>query len=463
MKHRTELWLIWVTLIAMSCAPVTQHVHIPEDEDLQSAEPQIVEEIEVDSVWAANRVWFDLQTAGNRQFVAYYDRNRMMTVASREWGNETWTRKTLSSKLMWDSHNSVVMALDRKGHIHVSGNMHTHPLVYYRTTRPYDVESLREINQMIGEDEASVTYPRFFFDQEGSLLFSYRSGTCGNGNILVNRYISRAGRWERYLKQPLFEGIEADDDRAAYHRWSKDSDGNFHFIWMWRWTPEVATSHQICYATSPDLKSWKNGAGQEVSLPFRPDDAQVIVDGTLSRGGMHNSRYQIIISPDDRPIIAYVKYDKEGMTQLYLAAFLDGQWKLKKISDWQFRWKFFEGGDQMTAGATFDLVGFSGAGALVIDWETETGNSGRYTIDPNTLANMDDATWVRPKYPNAIHTKITDLPNMDVRLVDDRAGVLDNGEKYTLKWETRPPSHGRHAPAVIPEGPLSPLMLVKIN
>ena len=459
--HRSEIWLFVLLLMVMSCAPVTQHVYVPQDEDLQSLEMGISEQIEVDSVWAANRVWFDLQTAGNRQFVAYYDRDRMMTVASREWGNEEWIKKTLSSKLMWDSHNSVAMALDRKGHIHVSGNMHTHPLVYYRTTRPYDVESLREINDMIGVDEESVTYPKFFFDRDGSLLFSYRSGTCGNGNILVNRYISQSGRWERYLTEPLFEGVEAKDDRAAYHRWKKDAQGDFHFVWIWRWTPEVATSHQICYATSPDLKNWKNAAGEEVTLPFRPDDSQVIVDGTPSQGGMHNSRYDIILQKDDQPIIAYLKYDEEGMTQLYLAGFRQGKWLLKKISDWSFRWQFFEGGDQMTMGATFDLVGFSDEGILVIDWETETGQKGRYTIDPQAFEHTDQSVDIRSKYPKDIGTDLTGLPNMSTRLVDDRAGVLDNGDRYVLKWESQPASHGRHAPAIIPKGPLSPLILIK--
>lgn len=56
---------------------------------------EIVEQIEVDSVWVANRVWFDLHTIGNRQFVAYYDKDRMMTVASREIGSRKWVRKTI--------------------------------------------------------------------------------------------------------------------------------------------------------------------------------------------------------------------------------------------------------------------------------------------------------------------------------------------------------------------------------
>ncbi|NND33250.1 MAG: hypothetical protein HKN76_11725, partial [Saprospiraceae bacterium] len=72
----------------------------------------IVEQLEIDSVWVANKVSFDLHTVGNKQFVAYYDKNRMMTVASRELGSDQWQKKTLPSRLMWDSHNYVALGID---------------------------------------------------------------------------------------------------------------------------------------------------------------------------------------------------------------------------------------------------------------------------------------------------------------------------------------------------------------
>jgi hypothetical protein len=290
----------------------------------------IVKETLIDSVWAANRVWFALQTVGDLQFVAYYDKNRMMTVASRKIGDDSWKKKTLPNKLRWDSHNSVAMGIDAKGYIHVAGNMHADPLNYFRSKKPYDVSSMVELNKLIGIDEESVTYPKFFYNKEGDLLFSYRSGSCGNGNILVNRFIPEQEKWERYLKKSLFEGVGESDDRAAYHKFVKDSEGNFHFIWIWRWTPHVETSHQICYATTSDLMNWKNAAGETVSLPFRPDNDKLIVDGAPSKGGMHNSRYQIILTPDNEPVVGYVKYDEDELTQFYLARFVDNQWISKK-------------------------------------------------------------------------------------------------------------------------------------
>ncbi len=431
----------------------------------REGEMEIPDIVLVDSVWAANRVWFALQTVGDMQFVAYYDQERMMTVASRNLGSEIWTKQTLPNQLRWDSHNSVAMGIDNQGYIHVSGNMHVDPLAYFRSEKPYDVTSMMELNEMLGLNEDGVTYPRFFYNKDHDLLFSYRSGTCGHGNILVNRFLPEQGKWERYLKDPLFIGLEADDSRAAYHSFVRDSQGNFHFIWMWRWTPHVETSHQICYATTPDLIHWKNAAGEEVTLPFSPDNEKLIVDGTPSKGGMHNSRYKIILTPDDEPVIGYVKYDENALTQFYLAKFVSGEWISKKISNWNFRWEFLHppaGSDQrMTIGGSFDFVGFSHEGFLAIDWETETGEFGRYIIDIETLDLVDKDVLVRKKYPDHIFEKMSDDPNMSVRLRYDNNIFHIGNDNYVLKWESMPPSHGRFAPEIIPDGPLSPLWVLK--
>jgi len=424
---------------------------------------EVSETILVDSVWAANKVSFALHSVGSRQFVAYYDKHRMMSVASRKLGVLSWEKTKLPSTLKWDSHNYVALGIDEAGYIHVSGNMHVDPLVYFRSTKPYDISSLIEVNKMIEDEESDVTYPKFFYDGEGRLYFSYRSGTCGNGNVLINQFNPNTNQWIRYLNQPLFEGIEKDDDRAAYHKSVMDSKGNFHYIWMWRWTPEVATSHQICYATSPDLINWKNAAGQVVHLPFRPDNKRLIVDPTPSKGGMHNSKYQLILTPNDEPLIAYLKYDEEGLTQLYLAKFQNGKWLREKISNWNFRWKFVGGGDKMTEGASFSLEGFTEDNDLLINWNNEKGAEGEYLIDINTLEVVHkEHNFISP-FPMDISDKISNNSKLFVALQKDSGSPSATNAKYILKWEAQKKSHGRHAPDVIPEGPLSPLYLLEVT
>jgi hypothetical protein len=424
--------------------------------------PTIVEILEIDTVWAANKVSFALQTVGNQQFIAYYDKNRMMTVASRTLDSKTWNKKTLNNKLHWDSHNSVVLGIDEKGFIHVSGNMHVNPLVYFRSTKPYVVQSMVELNTMTGEDEKNVTYPKFFNDKAGKLYYSYRSGSSGNGNTFVNQYLTEQNKWVRYITKPLFVGISKTNDRSAYHHFVRDKAGNFHFSWVWRWTPLVETTHQLCYATSPDLIHWKNVAGEDINLPHHPDDPKLIVDNTPTKGGMHNGKYRLIITPDQKPLIGYLKYDEKGLTKFYLAHFKNGAWVSKKISDWDFRWKFIGGGDGMTEGGVFNFVGFSKEGLLVIDWSNETQKSGRYVVDPNTLELSDKKVTITEKIPLELKKRMTNAPKLSVSLQEDEA--LESGnERYFLKWETKGKSHGEHAPKVIPEYPRSALLLVKVK
>jgi hypothetical protein len=53
---------------------------------------------------------------------------------------------------------------------------------------------------MTGETEKSVSYPEFYRMPNGNLLFFYRNGASGKGNLVVKSYdISPAnGRW--YMK-----------------------------------------------------------------------------------------------------------------------------------------------------------------------------------------------------------------------------------------------------------------------
>src|SRR5438270_5151331 len=93
-----------------------------------ASEQQIVETLDISDVWSGQPVNFSLVTAGDQQFAAFYDANRMMTVAQRTLGSPTWTLTTLATMLGWDSHNHVVLAVDSAGLLHVSGNMHGVPL-----------------------------------------------------------------------------------------------------------------------------------------------------------------------------------------------------------------------------------------------------------------------------------------------------------------------------------------------
>jgi hypothetical protein len=139
----------------------------------------------IDRVWSGHPVNFDILTDRGHQFIAYYDSDRRLTVKGRSLGGDDWAcvrpegtevtrRERMSNVTGWDSHNYLAIALDRDGCLHLSGNMHADPLVYYRTSRPYDLKTLQRIDRMTGKNEASATYPGFLTNEAGDLIFRYR-------------------------------------------------------------------------------------------------------------------------------------------------------------------------------------------------------------------------------------------------------------------------------------------------
>ena len=78
---------------------------------------RIERQIDVAPVWSGHPVGFCLLTHGEKQFAAYYDAQRRMTVASRALDSDQWSYSILPSKLGWDSHNYITMTVDDDGFI----------------------------------------------------------------------------------------------------------------------------------------------------------------------------------------------------------------------------------------------------------------------------------------------------------------------------------------------------------
>jgi hypothetical protein len=395
--------------------------------------PTITETVDIEDVFSGHPVNFALVTRENRQFAAYYDTNRNMTVASRTLGSTTWTFKRLSSVLGWDSHNHVAMALDASNQIHVSGNMHNVPLVYFRSSSAYDAMSLAT-SSMVGTNEGSVTYPEFFAGPSNSLIFIYRDGGSGNGNHVFNRFAS--GTWTRLLGTPLTDGQGA---RNAYPVGPiQGPDGAFHLVWVWRDSPDASTNHDISYIRSTNLTSWVAGNGSAVTLPITLSTPNVIVDPVPISMGMINNNTKVGFDEQGRPIVGYHKFESSsGPTQLYNTRFENGSWVVHKTTDWTYRWNF---GGQGTLVFAIELEGVRvrADGALVQDfYHSELGGRGTLRLDPTTLHVVETLPPDTP-YPRSLDTPQSSTAGMIVRWAKDGGSGPDASVKYMLRWETLP-------------------------
>ena len=208
--------------------------------------------------------------------------------------------------------------------------------------------------------------------------------------------------------------------------------------------------------------NWKNAFGETVELPLKPDNEKLIVDNAPTQGGMHNGKYELFLTEKNKPIIGYIKYDDDGLTQLYLATAQNGTWISNRISDWNFRWEFIGGGDKMTEGANFDIEAYD-ANSILVKWSNQTGKSGTYLVDMETLHKLEKAVVPIEKYPSNLMDKLSNNNALGVNIQNEKNNDKNAESRYVLKWESMGKSHGGHPPKVIPDGPTSILNVIKIK
>lgn len=400
------------------------------------------EVVDIAPVWSGHPVRVALLTHGKRQFVVFYDAERHMTAGVRDVDSDQWQFVRLPSRVGWDTHNYVTMALDDEGYLHVSGNMHCVPLIYFRSKRPYDIASLEPIPSMVGRNEKRCTYPRFLRGANDELLFTYRDGSSGNGEQIWNVYDLAAKTWRRLLDQPLFSG--EGKMNAYFVGPERDSEGTFHICWVWRDTPDCATNHDLCYARSKDLVHWETSDGKPLAVPITFGTAE-IVDPVPPGGGIINGNTKIGFDFQKRVVLSYHKHDAAGKTQLYNARRETGGWKIYQTSDWDYCWEF-QGGGSIGFGIGLGPIAVQPDGTLTQHYSHIKHGSGTWKLDEATLKPTGKAALHRSPMPKGFGRVESTRPGMSVRTVEDLGRPEEPGIRYLLRWETLPANRDRPHP-----------------
>lgn len=453
-------WSLPIVLASVVAGSLTGH----------AAEP--LEVVDVEKVWTGHPVGFSLLTDPPYQYVAYYDADRQMTVVQRRVDGDHWTFTKLPSHVGWDSHNYLTMALDRDGSLHLAGNMHCAPMMYFRTTRPHDAGSLQRVRYMVGpEREQFVTYPVFLRGPQGRLIFRYRDGRSGNGDDIYNGFNESKQQWTRLIDRPLTSG---EGKMNAYcSRPKLGPDDRYHIVWVWRDTPDCATNHDLSYARSADLVHWETAGGRAFELPITIDSG-AIVDPVPPHGGIINGGFRLGFDRQQRPIIAYHKYDAHGNTQIYIARHEDQRWNVRQISDWDgYRWDFQGGGsipfevrlgavEQTESGVRIGCVYGRGRASWTVDEETLEPVDGS-TRGATSERVTTQRAKARDKADSSNRSNISPdprrEPDLEVRFAGD-VGTSDSASHYyQLRWYTMGPNRDR--PRSGPAPPPAMLQVLK--
>jgi len=422
-----------------------------------AAGPTVVQTLDLGRAPSWFPVGFCLLTVSNRQYAAYYDEQHRLTVASRRLEQTNWNYQVLPAKVGWDSHNYITMAADDDGWLHLAGNMHVNPLVYFRTRRPWDIATFQRVTNMVGRQEDRCTYPKFQRGPKGELIFHYRHGSSGNGSEIFNVWDRAAGVWRRFLDEPLTDG--AGRRNAYFHGPLSGPDGLFHLAWVWRDSPDCASNHDLCYARSRDLNRWETAAGAPLKLPLRLETPGVVVDPVPMKGGLLNGSQHLGFDSQKRVVLTYHKHDENGLTQAYAARFANGRWTPVRLTQWDYRWDF-SGGGTISREIGLGPVKPGAPGTLEMAWSHIKFGAGRLVLSEQDLTPLGqlppERTW-----PASHSRPETNFPGLRVQWARDLGASGEPGVFYALRWETLPPNRDRPRPEPLP--PPSPLRLLKIR
>ena len=288
-----------------------------------------VSSVDVAEGWAnnsVNAVVFrknSLVTHGDTQFIAFYDKDRYVMLGKRKLGTSSWElKRTRYSGNAADAHNSISIMVDGAGFLHMAWDHHNHQLRYVRGVAPGSLE-LSDKMTMLGRDEASVSYPEFYRLSDGSLLFCYRNGASGKGDLIINRYDVASATWTRLHSQL----ISGEGKRNAYWQAFVDHAGAMHLSWVWRESPDVASNHDLAYARSRDGGStWEQSNGQPYRLPITTASAEYAA--RIPQNSELINQTSMAADSSGNPYIASYWRDAESLVPQYRVVYLDGgAWK----------------------------------------------------------------------------------------------------------------------------------------
>lgn len=236
--------------------------------------------VDVAKGWAANSVNVtvfrknSLATFRDTQFISFYDADRFVVLGKRKIGDKKWQlQRTKYQGNTADAHNIISLMVDGAGYLHLAWDHHNNPLRYCRSIAPGSLQ-LTEKMPMTGKNENKVSYPEFYKMPDGNLIFLFRDGGSGNGNLVLNKYDVQTQQWQQ-LQNNLIDG---EGQRNAYWQACVDVNGTIHLSWVWRESPDVASNHDLCYARSKDSgKTWEKSTGETYKIPVTAATAEYAV------------------------------------------------------------------------------------------------------------------------------------------------------------------------------------------
>lgn len=256
-----------------------------------------------------------LTTHKDHQYVAYYDANRRVCLASRRLPDGDWQviRFDDYDFKSNDAHNTISLGIcPRDGTIHLAFDHHGHAL-HYRVSQKgvaanregvaWEASLFGPIRSELEKGKPiAITYPRFWQTPLGGLQFCYRQGSSGNGDRMLVDYEPETGTWIHTRQIDSRAGVFEDHlgksgSRCSYpNGYDYGPHGKLHATWVWRESSQGA-NHDLMYSYSQNLgKTWRNNLGEPLPEPPGVGSPAIKVVDISRAHGLMNTHGQAVDS-----------------------------------------------------------------------------------------------------------------------------------------------------------------------
>lgn len=271
--------------------------------------------------------WIDcgsIWTEGHVQYVVWVDHNRKARIARRVW-RRGWepavdlsavAGSPLSAPFELDSHNTIKVAVDALGYVHVTGNHHVHPLRWMRTANPHDINGAWVTGSMVGTEEDSVTYPQFIRGKSGNLSFMYRHGTSGDADWYLNRWNHDTQTWARVGQ--IFEGDLENKSHYPHDIGVNMTTGRWHMVWTVRVGSTDPAANRNIYAGYSDDEgvTWRRYSDNALYImPITDAGGEIVVAhaGGATETLLNSHHGQVVIDGSGNPHSVWLIADAGGI------------------------------------------------------------------------------------------------------------------------------------------------------
>lgn len=220
---------------------------------------------------------FNLPAAQHRHgktFVVYPDKDQNPVTAVYDHALRRWSEPVVAGRksLVTDDHGNPAMLIDRKGYLHVFYGCHGGPMRYVRSVRPEDISEWKDMP----EPAPRATYPQVFEMADGTIFLFYRNGN--HTDDWVYRTSGDGGdTWSG--ETVVIDGVPPRE--CWYVQLARGPGETLHAGFVWKDDtndlkapgPEYVHRYDLFHMWRDTGGTWRNTAGQTLSLPLSKADA----------------------------------------------------------------------------------------------------------------------------------------------------------------------------------------------